>query len=126
MRLRCINIVSQEPRRLVEFYEKVFDTQAQEIVPGRWELPAGGATLVFTHTDEPVRAPKDSCGLEFETEDVDGEYSRLQKAGVPLGAPPVTYPWQWRAFGVKDPDGNNVDLVQYVGDNRKDGCGNGG
>ena len=26
----------------------------------------------------------------------------------------VTYPWNWRAIGFKDPDGNNIDFVAYV------------
>lgn len=116
MKLRCINMVSQKPEGLAEFYQKVLGGTVQEIVPGRWELPAGGVALVFTHTCEEVRVPTESCGLEFQVEDVDGEYARLQGAGVPVEAPPVTYPWQWRAFGVKDPDGNNLDFVQYVGD----------
>lgn len=117
MKLRCINIVSETPEALVEFYQRVFDQKANELVPGRWELPVGGVTLVFTHTCEKVTVPTDSCGLEFEAEDVDKEYRRLTAAGIPVLGPPVTYPWQWRAFGLKDPDGNHVDFVQYVGQN---------
>ena len=115
MKLRCINIVSQTPEDLIKFYEKVFDASANQLVPGRWELPAGGVTLVFTPTCEKVTVPTDSCGLEFEVEDVDREYARLQAAGVPVGEPPVTYPWPWRAFGVKDREGNNLDFVQFAG-----------
>ena len=115
MKLRCINIVSQTPEALVKFYETVFQASANQLVPGRWELPAGGVTLVFTHTGGEVIVPADSCGLEFEVEDVDGDYARLQAAGLPVGEPPGTYPWGWRAFGIKDPGGNHLDFVQFVG-----------
>ncbi len=115
MKLRCVNIVSQAPEDLVKFYEKVFEASANELVPGRWELPVADVTLVFTPTCEQVTVPTDSCGLEFQVEDVDAAYTRMQSAGLPVGGPPVTYPWRWRAFGVKDPDGNNLDFVQFDG-----------
>ncbi|MCI9552594.1 MAG: hypothetical protein HFE94_03555 [Acutalibacter sp.] len=113
--LRCINIVSPAPEELVKFYETVFEATANQLVPSRWELPAGGVTLVFTHTSEKAVVPADSCGLEFEVEDVDAQYSRLTTAGLRPSAPPVTYPWGWRAFGIKAPEGNHLDFVQYVG-----------
>ena len=46
---------------------------------------------------------------------MDAEYRRLLDASIPVENPPVTYPWGWRAIGIKDPDGNNIDFVQYVG-----------
>lgn len=115
LRLRCINIVSESPEALAAFYSRVFCVNAQEIVPGRWEVPLENATLVFTHTDKKLPVQPDSCGLEFETDDVDGMYRRLLDAGMKIGEPPATYPWGWRAFALKDPDGNPMDFVQYVG-----------
>ncbi len=114
LRLKCINIVSQAPEALAAFYEKVFDASANQLVPGRWELPAGGATLVFAAAAGRVMVPADSCGLEFETDDVDALYTRLTGQGLSPSAP-VTYPWGWRAIGLKDPDGNNMDFVHNVG-----------
>ena len=116
MKLRCVNFISQEPGKLAGFYAKVLEAPIQEVVPGRWEVPVGGVTLAFTHTCEKVVVPTDSCGLEFQVEDVDREYVRLCRAGITASSPPVTYPWQWRAFAVRDPDGNNLDFVQFVGD----------
>ncbi len=116
MKLRCINIVSQVPESMTAFYERVFALKAVELVPGRWELKIGDITLVFTHTCDKVVVPADSCGLEFEVENVDREYERVLAAGIETSGPPVTYPWKWRAFAVKDPDGNNLDFVQYVGE----------
>ena len=50
MKLRCVNFISQEPGKLAGFYAKVLEAPIQEVVPGRWEVPVGGVTLVFTHT----------------------------------------------------------------------------
>ncbi len=94
----------------------MFDCKAVELVPGRWELKVSDVTIVFTHTGDKVIVPADSCGLEFEVGDVDKEYERMLAAGIEISDSPVTYPWKWRAFAVKDPDGNNLDFVQYVGE----------
>lgn len=123
MKLRCINIVTADLTRMKNFYSKVFETPAEELVPGRYELWVDGVCLVFTHTDTPIVINPDSCGLEFEVEDVDSEYSRLQAVGVAIPEPPVTYPWGWRAFGFQDPDGNNIDFVKYVGQDGSPDCG---
>lgn len=115
LRLRCVNIVSESPEELAGFYSRIFCVPAQEIVPGRWELPVESTTLVFSHTEHKLPVQPDTCGVEFETEDVDEMYQRLLAAGIEISQPPVTYPWNWRAFALKDPDGNPMDFVQYVG-----------
>ena len=84
MKLRCINIVSRAPADLTAFYEKMFAASATELVPGRWELKIGDVTLVFTYTSGNVVVPADSCGLEFEVENVDGEYERMLSAGIEI------------------------------------------
>ncbi|WP_322174668.1 VOC family protein [Acutalibacter caecimuris] len=114
-RLRCINIVSLAPEKLAAFYGQVLDASANQLVPGRWELPVGETTLVFTATQEKPVIPPDSCGLEFEAPDVDATYARLTGLGIEM-EPPVTYPWGWRAIGFRDPDGNYINFVQYVGE----------
>ncbi|WP_270777783.1 VOC family protein [Lacticaseibacillus paracasei] len=38
---------------------------------------------------------------------------RLTEANLAPSAP-VTYPWGWRAIGIQDPDGNQLDFVQQV------------
>lgn len=83
-RLRCINIVSLAPEKLAAFYGQVLEASANQLVPGRWELPVGEITLVFTATQEKPVAPPDSCGLEFEAPDVDATYARLTGLGIEM------------------------------------------
>jgi len=48
--------------------------------------------------------------LEFEVEDVDGEFHRLVDMGVPVVKPPETYPWGRRSAWFRDPDGNLINF----------------
>lgn len=98
-----------------DFYSLVLNTEYNEIVPWRFEIPVGDIIIVITHTDVKTPVNPDCCGLEFVVDNVDDEYERLISLGVKIENPPVTYPWNWRAIGFKDPDGNNIDFVTYVG-----------
>lgn len=115
MRLKCINIPTTDVCKMRDFYSLVLKSDYNEIVPGRFEIPVGGIIIVITYTDTKTPVNPDCCGLEFVVDDVDSEYERLLNAGVKIENPPVTYPWNWRAIGFKDPDGNNVNFVTYVG-----------
>ena len=50
--------------------------------------------------------------LSFAVSDVDALYSKLCKAGVVFGGPPEDQSWGARTVGLKDPDGNNLYLLQ--------------
>lgn len=118
MILRCINLATNDVAPMRDFYAMALKTSYDESHggPNRCEILTQGACLVLCKVNAPVSAHPESCGLEFEVDDVDAEYARLLAAGVRIDTPPVTYPWGWRAIGFKDPDGNNIDFVQYVGD----------
>lgn len=115
MKLNCINIATTNVIEMRDFYSLVFSAPYREVVPNRFEIPVGNVSLVITHTDTKTPINPDCCGLEFVVDDVDAEYKRLLDAGIKPANAPVTYPWNWRAFGIKDPDGNNIDFVKYVG-----------
>lgn len=117
MWLRCINIPTNDVARMRDFYTTALKAGYDESHggPDRCEILTQGVTLVICRIQAPVQINPESCGLEFEVEDVDAEYERLLSAGVAFDSPPVTYPWGWRAIGFKDPDGNHIDFVQHVG-----------
>ena len=115
MKLKCVNIVSTSPAALAGFYAMVLNASCNELVPGRFEIAVGDVTVVITRTSTKTPVNPDCCGLEFAVGDVDAEYRRLLAAGVVV-EPPVTYPWHYRAVGFCDPDGNQIDFVQYVGE----------
>ena len=50
-------------------------------------------------------------GFEFRVADADAEYERIREMDVEIKYPPKDVPWGYRYFGIKDPDGNTIDLV---------------
>jgi catechol 2,3-dioxygenase-like lactoylglutathione lyase family enzyme len=56
-----------------------------------------------------------NCFLEFEVDDVDLEYERLQELNVKVVKPPTTQPWGIRSVWFLDPDGNKVNFFAWVG-----------
>ena len=105
MKLKCVNIATPNPSAMSRFYSLVLGQPCRRRAPNRFEIPAGGAFVVITHSDTKTPVNPDCCGLEFAVDDVDAEYER----------PPGTYPWGYRAIGFRDPDGNNIDFTAYVG-----------
>ncbi len=52
--------------------------------------------------------------LEFEVDDVDGEYERLRAMNVPIVKLPTTQPWGLRSVWFRDPDANIVNFYMRV------------
>jgi uncharacterized glyoxalase superfamily protein PhnB len=51
--------------------------------------------------------------LAFEVDDLDGELTRLQSEGVTITMPLRSEPWGERAFGVRDPNGVIIELLDW-------------
>lgn len=116
MRLRCVNIATTQMEAMKTFYSVILDAAPIERGKARAEISAENVCIVLTQTATKTPVNPDCCGLEFQVDDVDAAYERLMGAKIPPQKAPVTLPWNWRYFSVKDPDGNNVDFVQYVGE----------
>jgi len=52
--------------------------------------------------------------ISFAVEDVDGLYNTLRAAGVVFDGSPEDQSWGARMVGLKDPDGNNLYLLQRL------------
>ena len=83
-----------------------------------------GATLAIGHSQTvPLfgaasahAADNHSLIIEWQVDDVDAEYARLQDAVTELAQPPTTLPWGNRSALLRDPDGNLVNLYAPVTD----------
>ena len=115
IKLNSIGIMTNNMEEMKKFYTDVFEAFCDESHggPERCEVKFEGNCIVLCKTTHSPVIDPESCGLEFEVDNVDAQYERLTTIGVKM-EPPVTYPWQWRAISFKDPDGNNIDFVQYV------------
>jgi catechol 2,3-dioxygenase-like lactoylglutathione lyase family enzyme len=52
--------------------------------------------------------------LEFQVADATAEYARLQQGGLTISYPLRDEPWGQRRFGVSDPTGMWIDVVQQI------------
>jgi predicted enzyme related to lactoylglutathione lyase len=117
MEFRGISIHTNNVPRLVDFYSKVLRAKAEgddtHSVFGEFNLAIWNPGTInetkFKNSDR-------FFTLMFEVENVDKEYDRLQHSDIQIvfTSQPTTYPWGARAFGFKDPDGNNVDFLSPV------------
>ncbi len=120
-RFNGVCIITPDIGRLGKFYSEVLES---ELVGDDISavVKTEGAELAFFY--EPgmeqfapgsmIGAGRGAYTLEFEVADVDREYDRLAKMGVPVVKPPATYPWGRRSAWFRDPDGNIVNFYTVV------------
>ena len=119
-----IGICTTDVERSVAFYQRLGFSEAYR--NDRGVLVAAGAAHLFIfatrRTDPPPVGrelglfgnPPGVDHISFAVADVDAMYATLQAAGVALGGPPEDQPWGARMVGLKDPDGNNLYLLQKL------------
>lgn len=56
----------------------------------------------------------DGSFLTLQVDDATAEYDRLVKAGLPCAMPLTDEPWGQRRFGVVDPAGMWIDIVEQI------------
>jgi len=79
----------------------IFATQQNNPPPVRRELGLFGNPPGIDH-------------ISLAVADVDALYSTLRAAGVQFNNPPEDQSWGARMVGLKDPDGNNLYLLQRI------------
>jgi methylmalonyl-CoA/ethylmalonyl-CoA epimerase len=52
--------------------------------------------------------------ISFQVDDVDALHASLTANGVDAGPPPADQDWGARAFGLTDPDGNNLYFLRWL------------
>ena len=121
MRFNGICIVTQNVPRLCAFYREILKLEPEE--GNVFEIiPTEGAELsIFSseHMEEMARESLKGAGygsytIEFEVEDVDQEFERLQAMNVEIVKPPTTQPWGRRSVWFRDPDRNIVNFYVNV------------
>ena len=117
-----IGICTTDLTRSVAFYEKLGISEAYR--NDRGVMMAAGTVQLFLfqvrRTDPaPVGRELGLFGnppgidhISFAVADVDALYAELCTAGVAFAAPPEDQSWGARMVGLKDPDCNNLYLLQ--------------
>lgn len=103
--------------RLVDFYSKALQLKAKgddtHSVFGEVNLAIWNPGAI---DDNKFKTSERFFTLMFEVENADKEYERLKHLDIRIvfNSQPTTYPWGCRAFGFKDPDGNNIDFLSPI------------
>jgi predicted enzyme related to lactoylglutathione lyase len=107
--------------RLSAFYQEILGVAGEGDQTHVELFTQGAGMAIFSEAGMEGLAPNSMQGaghgsftLDFQVEDVDLEFERLQKMGVTIVKPPTTYPWGSRATWFRDPDGNIVNFYQVV------------
>ena len=119
-----IGICTTDVARSVAFYQKLGFSEAYRNERGVM-IAAGSANLFVFATRQsnppPVGRELGLFGnppgidhVSLTVTDVDALYSTLQAAGVRFSGPPEDQSWGARMVSLKDPDGNNLYLLQRL------------
>lgn len=121
---RLVNtcVITNNVKRLVEFYEPVLGLKAKWSGKEYAEFPTGAGVLaIFSAEAQEKYIPgsteaekNKSVILEFRVANIDQEYQRLQKFVKIWVKPPTTQPWGTRSIYFRDPDGNLVDFYMFT------------
>jgi catechol 2,3-dioxygenase-like lactoylglutathione lyase family enzyme len=124
MNLISIRIITEDVKRLVNFYEQLTRMTAIQYTDDFAELKTNSATLAIGSTrtlqffggDEVAQAAQNrSAIIEFMVQDVDGEYQRLADFLQPyMVQMPTIMPWGNKSLLFRDPDGNLVNFFTPV------------
>jgi len=120
MNFNGILIGSEDPRRLADYYTKLFGK------PGwddggyvGWVIGGGGVTVGPHSEVHGANAEPGRIIWNIETPDVQGEFERLRAAGATVVREPYNFeqaPGSWIAT-LSDPDGNYFQLVSPMDPN---------
>jgi len=116
--LAHICLITNNVRRLVNFYEPILGLKAQWSDADYAEFPTGAGVLAIFSAEAQEKyipgsaqaAQNKSMILEFKVDDVDREYRRLQSLVRVWVKSPTTQPWGTRSIYFRDPDQNLVDF----------------
>jgi uncharacterized glyoxalase superfamily protein PhnB len=121
---RLVNtcLITNDVKRLVEFYEPVLVLKAKRSGEDYAEFATSvGALAIFSAKAQEKYIPGSSEAaknrsviLEFSVADVDQEYQKLQSLVKTWVKPPTTQPWGTRSIYFRDPDGNLVDFYARI------------
>ncbi|MEV5652979.1 VOC family protein [Nocardia sp. NPDC052254] len=114
-----------DPDASAEFFTEHFGFTVAMAADGFVSLarPDAGFNVIFLRTGLPSFKPARIAGdagqgllVVFTVDDIDTEYERVRREGVPIVTPIETEPWGERYFQAADPNGVIIQLVQWMSD----------
>ena len=93
-------------------FEVRSDTRFGENDENRWLEVAPAGSHARLALNPPMLGEPGGSAIGVETPDVLGEHERLKALGVDVDAEPMRAPGAPLMFGVRDPDGNHIWVVE--------------
>jgi len=118
MKFASVRVVTQDLERLVEFYQRLSGVEAARLADGFAEMRFEGLTLALSaehliklfNAGAATAAANRSAILEFEVQDVDAVFERMNAFGANIVMPTTLMPWGNRSLLLRDSDGNLVNI----------------
>ena len=117
-----VGVCVEDLGRSVSYYETLGFEKLAENDRGV-TLGLGSAKLFVFQCRTETQATERQLGLfgnppgidhmSFQVSDVDALYALLTARGIELDEPPADQDWGARAFGLQDPDGNNLYFLRW-------------
>lgn len=122
MNLVSLRVITNDPKRLVRFYEEVIGLSPTWYTEDFAELttPSCALAIASKRTMDMFGAgaarPADNhtAIIEFRVDDVDKEYEKLKEVISDVVQKPTTQPWGNRSLLFRDPDGNLINFFTPV------------
>jgi catechol 2,3-dioxygenase-like lactoylglutathione lyase family enzyme len=122
--IKNIGICTADVARSVAFYQRLGFSKAYRNDRGVTMVAGSVQLFIFaTRQTDPLPVERElglfgnAPGIDhisFAVADVDALYSTLRAAGTMFSGPPEDQSWGARMVGLKDPDGNNLYLLQKL------------
>lgn len=123
MKFASVRVVTSDFERLIEFYQRLSGIEATRLADGFAEMRFEGATLAISsehliklfNQGAATAAANRSAILEFEVQDVDTVFERMNASGATIVMPTTLMSWGNRSLLLRDPDGNLVNVFSRPG-----------
>jgi catechol 2,3-dioxygenase-like lactoylglutathione lyase family enzyme len=127
MKLALVTIVTANLELMRTFYQEVLHIEPQIYRGNYVEFTLEAGTLALWRQSECAEyglgalrgTANDRVLIELEVADVEREYARLKGLQIEWVQELTTQPWGHRAFYVRDPDGNVLNLYMVVEEERR-------
>lgn len=118
MNFNLTTIITENLEHMSDFYQQILQIEPQVFRDNYMMFATDTASLALWRQSEAEQfgldvmrsAANASMLIEFEVDNIDAEYQRLQHLPVEWVQKLTSFPWEMRAFYIRDPEGNIVNF----------------